>query len=62
MTDLVENLKGITIRANKLDAPIIKAAISRINELEVKLAGYEEDITNWQVAVETQMGRSKDEI
>jgi hypothetical protein len=61
MTDLLEKLKEIVIRADESDAPFIEAAIGRITELEAKLASYEEDITDWQVAVETQMGRKKDD-
>ena len=60
MTDLLKKLKEIAMRTDESDAPFIEAAIGRINELEAKLAGYEEDITDWQVAVETQMGRKKD--
>ena len=61
MTDLLKKLKEIAMRTDESDASFIKAAIGRINELEAKLASYEEDITDWQVAVETQMGRKKDD-
>jgi hypothetical protein len=55
MNDLIEKLKVIAVQAHKSDTPFIKAAIDRIKELEVKLAYYEEDITDWKVSVETQM-------
>lgn len=61
MTDLLEKLKEIAIRADAADAPFIEAAIGRINELEAKNNRYEEDVTDWQVAVETQMGRKRDD-
>lgn len=61
MTDLLEKLKKIAIKAPESDAPFIDAAIDRIKELEAKLAGYEDDITDWQAAVETQMGRRRDD-
>ena len=60
MTDLFEKLKEIAERSSTADAPYVKAAAYRIKDLETKLARYEEDITDWQVAVEAQMGRSKD--
>ena len=61
MNDLIEKLKVIAVQAHKSDAPFIEAAIDRIKELEAKLAYYEEDITDWKVAVETQMnGRRGD--
>jgi hypothetical protein len=61
MTDLLEKLKIIAIRADESDAPLIEGAIDRIKELEAKLARYEEDVTDWQVAVESQMGRRSDD-
>ena len=59
MIDLIEKLKLITVQAHESDAPFIEAAIDRIRELEAKLTQYEEDITDWQVAVKTQMRRRK---
>ena len=56
MNDLIEKLKVIAIRSQESDTLIIEAAIDRINELESKLSDYEEDITDWQFSVETQMG------
>ncbi|MCK4709971.1 MAG: hypothetical protein KAU21_15230 [Gammaproteobacteria bacterium] len=61
MINLIEKLKVIAVQANKTDAPFIEAAVDRINELEAKLAHYEEDITDWQVSVATQMRRRKDD-
>jgi len=61
MTDLIEKLKEIAVRANESDAPFIEKAIDRIVELEADLSGHEEDITNWQVSVEKQMRRRKDD-
>ncbi len=60
MTDLIEKLKVIATKAHESDAPTIKAAIDRIKELEAKLAGYEEEATDWQASVETQMRRRTD--
>jgi hypothetical protein len=61
MNDLIEKLKVIAVQAHNSDAPFIEAAIDRIKELEANLACYEEDITDWKVAVETQMkGRRGD--
>ena len=59
MIDLIEKLKLIALQAHKSDAPFIEAAIGRIKELEVKLACYEENITDWKVSVETQMKRRR---
>ena len=61
MTDLLEKLKEIAVRANESDAPFIERAIDRIEELEAELTGHKEDITNWQVSVEKQMRRRKDD-
>jgi hypothetical protein len=61
MIDLIERLKVIAVQAHKSDARIIEAAIDRIKELEAKLTQYEEDITDWQVSVETQMRRRRDD-
>ncbi len=59
MIDLIEKLKVIAVQAHKSDALFIEAAIDRIKELEAKLACYEEGITEWKVAVETQMKRRR---
>ena len=61
MTDLIEKLKVIAVQAHESDAPIIEAAIDRIKELEAKLTCYEDDATDWQASVETQMRRRKDD-
>jgi hypothetical protein len=61
MIELIEKLMVIAAKANKSDALIIEAAIDRINELEAKLSDYEEDITDWQYSVETQMRRRDDD-
>ena len=61
MIDLIEKLKEIAVRANESDAAFIERAIDRIEELEAELTGHKEDITDWQVAVEKQMGRRKDD-
>lgn len=61
MTNLIEKLKEIAIKSDDLDAAFIEAAIGRIKELEAELGGYKDDITNWQVAVESQMGRRTDD-
>ncbi len=61
MIDLNEKLEVIVLHARKSDAPFIEAAIARIRELEAKLAHYEEDISDWQSSVETQMGRRRDD-
>jgi hypothetical protein len=61
MNDLIEKLKVIAVQAHKSDAPIIEAAIDRIKELEAKLIQYDEDITDWQGSVETQMKRRRDD-
>lgn len=61
MTDLIEKLKEIAVRASESDASFIERAIDRIVELEAKQTGYEEDITDWQVSVEKQMRRRKDD-
>ena len=39
----------------------IEAAIDRIEELEAELTGYKQDITDWQVSVEKQMGSRRDD-
>jgi hypothetical protein len=59
MNDLIEDLKVIAVQAPKMDATFIEAAIDRIKELEAKLAHYEEDTTDWKIAVETQMKRRR---
>jgi ribosome assembly protein YihI (activator of Der GTPase) len=61
MIDLIEKLKVIAVQAHESDAPFVEAAIDRIEELEAKLALYEEDTTNWQASVETQMRRRRDD-
>ena len=61
MSDLIERLKVIAVQAHKSDARFIEAAIDRINELEAKMTHYEEDITDWQVSVETQMRRRRND-
>ncbi len=61
MTDLIEKLKEIAVQARESDAPFIEAAIDRIEELEAELTGYKQDITDWQVAVEKQMRRRRDD-
>ena len=61
MIDLIEKLKVIALQAHESDAPFIEAGIDRIKELEAKLTHYEEDITDWQVAVKTQMRRRNDD-
>ena len=61
MTDLIEKLKVMALQANKSDALVINAAVARIQELEAKLSDYEEDITDWQVSVQSQMRRRKDD-
>lgn len=61
MIDLIEKLKVIAVQADESDAPFIEAAIDRIKELEAKLSRYEEDTTDWQASVETQMRRRRDD-
>ena len=61
MSDLIERLKVIAVQAHKSDARFIEAAIDRIKELEAKMTHYEEDITDWQVSVETQMRRRRND-
>ena len=61
MSDLIEKLKVIAEQAHASDAPFIEAAIDRIKEMEAKLAHHEEDITDWQNSVETQMRRRRDD-
>lgn len=61
MTDLLEKLKKIATEADVSDAPFIEAAIGRIKELEAELGGHRDDVTDWQAAVENQMGRRKDD-
>jgi hypothetical protein len=60
MIDLIKKLQVIAARANESDASAIQAAITRIQELETRLSDYEEDITDWQMSVEQQMSRKKD--
>ncbi len=55
MIDLIEKLTLIAAKADKSDVQIIKAAIDRIKQLEAKLSEYDEDITDWQEAVQAQM-------
>lgn len=61
MINLIEKLMVIAVGAHETDAPVIEAAIQRIQELETKLSVYEDDITDWQVSVEAQMRRRKDD-
>ena len=61
MADLIERLKEIAVRANESDAAFIERAIDRIEELEAELTGHKEDMTDWQVSVEKQMRRRKDD-
>jgi hypothetical protein len=61
VTDLIEKLKEIAVRANETDAPFIERAIDRIEELEAELTGHKEDITNWQSSVKKQMRRRRDD-
>ncbi len=61
MIDLIGRLNVIAAQADASDARIIEAAIDRIKELEAKLAHYEEDISEWQISVETQMRRRRDD-
>ena len=61
MIDLIEKLKVVAARARDSDARVIEAAIDRIKELETKLTHYDEDITDWQGSVETQMRRRRDD-
>lgn len=61
MSDLIKKLKEIAARASQLDAPYIQRAIDHIEKLEDELAGYKEDITDWQVSVQNQMRRRKDD-
>ena len=61
MTDIIEKLKQIAARAKGSDASVIAAAIAHIEELEAELEGYRDDITDWQVAVQQQMRRRKDD-
>ena len=60
-TDLIEKLKEIALRANDSDAPYIKRAIDRIEELEAELTGHKEDVTDWRASVEKQMRRRRDD-
>ncbi len=60
MTNLTKALKTIAARLNQPEALVIKAAIDRIEDLEERLAEYEEDITGWQLTVKKQMGRQED--
>lgn len=61
MTNLIEKLKEIAVRANDSDAPFIETAIDRIEELEAELTGYKEDTTDWRASVEKQMRRRRDD-
>jgi hypothetical protein len=61
MRDLIYKLKLLAASAHASDAPTIIAAIERIIELEEKLADYEDDITDWQSSIETQMRRRKED-
>ncbi len=61
VTDLIEKLKEIALRANETDAPFIERAIDRIEELEAELTSHKEDVTDWQVSVEKQMRRRRDD-
>lgn len=61
MMKLIEKLMVMAAKANKSDALTIEAAIDRIMELEAKLSNYEDDITDWQGSVATQMRRRKDD-
>ncbi len=61
MSDLIYKLKLLYANAHGSDAATIKAAIERIIELEEKLADYEDDITDWQSSIETQMRRRKED-
>ena len=61
MTDLIEKLMEIAKRANDSDASFIERAIDRIEELEAELSGHKEDATDWQVSVEKQMRRRRDD-
>ena len=60
MIDLIEKLMVIAGRSPKSDALVIEAAIDRIRMLEDKLSDFEEDITDWQDSVVTQMSRKND--
>jgi len=62
MINLIEKLKLIASEAHESDAPVIEAAIERIKELEAKLSEYEDDITDWQHTVVSQMRRRKDDL
>lgn len=61
MIELIRKLKVIALQAEKSDALVIEAAIDRIKELEIKLANFEDDSTDWKVSVETQMRRRNDD-
>ena len=61
MIELIRKLKVIALQAEKSDALVIEAAIYRIKELEIKLANFEDDSTDWKVSVETQMRRRNDD-
>ncbi|MFT5657407.1 MAG: molybdate-binding protein [Gammaproteobacteria bacterium] len=61
MTDLIEKLKEVAVRAKGSDKRFIEKAIERIEELEAEMVGYKDDITDWQVSVEKQMRRRKDD-
>lgn len=61
MIDLIEKLNVIAAQADASDARFIKAAITRIKELEAKMIHYESDITDWRGSVETQMRRRRDD-
>ena len=58
--DLLKKLDEIADRADASDAIYIHKAKVCIEELEVELAGYKDDITDWRLAVEKQMARKTD--
>jgi len=55
---LIEQLRAIAQDLRRSDALIIQEAIAVIRDLEDRLADYEEDITDWQNSVRTQMNRT----
>ena len=61
MNDLIEKLRAIAAKIDRSDTVAIEAAIDRINKLEAKLSGYEDDITDWKTSVERQMKRRSDD-
>ena len=54
---LIEQLRSIALNLRHSDALVIKTAIDVIRDLEDRLSDYEEDITDWQNSVMSQMGR-----